>query len=714
MQASTNDVDVDLRSLWVALLARWRRILVVALLAALAAVVFVMLATPQYRAATRVLIETRESVYTRPGTLAEQERPILDEEGVTSQVELISSSDILRDVARQLELSRSDEFNSPGNAVTRVLSLVGLRRDPSSATIEDRVVNEMRQRLQVYRVERSRVIVIEFSSRDPALAAAVPNAIADAYLAIQREAKLVSNADATQWLEPEIEDLRARVREAETRVADFRSRSDLLVGQNNATLAAQQLSEVSTELSRVRSERAAAVARAEEVRAALSGGRAVEAIPEVLSSPLVQRLIERRVQLNSEIADLSTTYMDNHPRMRAQRSQLADLDRQIRSEVAKVLSALEGEAQSAQRREQELNAELNRLKVASARAGEEEVELRALEREATAQRELLESYLTRYREASSRLDRNYLPVDARVFSRATPPSESYFPKPIPIVGAAFAGTLLLMAIATLLAELFSGRALQPAPGRRVDPVRDVVMPANAHISTVEVKETVVDTQAAAETIEVAPVPAAETAASAAEGVGLTVQAAADAIISAAAARAVFVSPEGDEAVAASVMVAREVSDAGLRVIFLDLTQSGAATMAMLEDPDYRGITDLLSARAQFADVIHGDLYSDCHVIPIGTADMSKAMRAIERLPIIMSSLATAYDLVVVECGSADADGVRRVVDEDSLVFVAAIEPEDDAVSAASLELSEKGFDRVAIVVPTGSLPASSPGGRRAA
>ena len=50
---------------------------------------------------------------------------------------------------------------------------------------------------------------------------------------------------------------------------------------------------------------------------------------------------------------------------------------------------------------------------------------------------------------------------------------------------------------------------------------------------------------------------------------------------------------------------------------------------------YAGITNLLASEAQFADVIHADLYSDCHVIPVGTADPARAMRAADRLPIIM-------------------------------------------------------------------------------
>src|SRR5690606_30273256 len=168
--------------------------------------------------------------------------------------------------------------------------------------------------------------------------------------------------------------------------------------------------------------------------------------------------------LRAQIADLSTTLLSNHPRIRALQSQLADLDAQIRSEARKVLEGLEAEAAAAGQREQELTADLERRKETSAQAEQDQVELRALEREAGAQRELLESYLMRYREAAARLDRNYLPVDARIFSRAVVPIEPYFPKVIPITFAAFAGSLLLMGIVVLLQELFSGRAMRPVDG----------------------------------------------------------------------------------------------------------------------------------------------------------------------------------------------------------------------------------------------------------
>lgn len=699
------DVDIDLRQLFASLLRNWLAIAVFVGICMAVALAYLVSATPLYRAETRILIEARESVFTRP--VQDADRPILDEEGVTSQVQVISSVDLLRDVARSLDLAGREEFNPRSGSLRRALmAMVGLAgAEPSS---EERVLRAMRERLTVYRVERSRVIVVEFASEDPELAANAANAIADAYIVVQRDAKQLSTADATRWLEPEIETLRQRVREAEAKVADFRAKSDLMMGQNNSTLATQQLAEMSTELSRVRAARAAAEANAEGVRAALSSGASLESIPEVLGSGLIQRLREREVQLRADIADLSTTLLDNHPRIRSLRSQLADLEGQIRGEARKLLGGLENEARSAQLREQQLSADLNRLKVESARADEETVELRSLEREAASQRALLESYLTRYREAASRGESNYAPVDARVFSRAIEPSQPYFPRPIPILSAAFAGSLLLAALAVLMAELFSGRAMRPARSVGADspvPIVHAVAPARAaglrgwlrRPSRDEAGEDAIHAAVAAD-IGAFHEPVAD----------LSVEAAADMLIAKGKVRAIVVSPEGDEGVASAVLIARAVSDAGLRVILVDLTLSGATARPMLDGEERPGVTDLLAARAQFRDVIHGDLYSGSDLMPTGTADAATAMRAIDRLPMILDSLSTAYDVVIAECGAADAASLSRLAGEGSVVFVSILGADGDTVEALRAELASAGYADAVTVSPEASLPPSSP------
>jgi exopolysaccharide transport family protein len=691
IQSVANDVDVDLGALFASLARRWLRILIVAIAVTGLALAFAVLATPQYKGETRILIETQESVFTRPDAGQNSDSATLDEEGVTSQVQLVSSTEVLKKVAQQLNLASRKEFNNGGHlgAIGHALLLAGLKSDPSEIPAEERVLRAMRDKLDVYRVEKSRVIVIGFSSSDPKLAAAVPNAIAETYIAVQKDAKLESNSDATSWLAPEIKDLTKRVKEAEAKVAEYRAHSDLFLGDNNSALITQQLSQMATELSRVRADRAAAEAKALSVKAALTSGGSLDALPDVLSSDLIQRLREQQVQLKASIAQLSTTLLPNHPRLKALNSQLADLNRQIRAEAEKVLAGLNTQAETAKLREQQLLDDLNKTKAESSRAGQQEVELRALEREAAAQRDLLESYLTRYREASSRRNHNYLPVDARIFSRATVPAVPYFPKRVPIVVAAFVASLLIMAVITLLQELFSGRAMRAARGADFRPVTEIAMPQAAR------RRDPAFTAVGAEK-------------SGGELDGVSVERAAERLIAGGASRAIFVSPEGDEAAAASVLVAREVADAGLRVLLLDLTASGAASMPMLESSSYPGVTNLLASEAQFTDVIHADLYSDCHVMPSGTADPERAMRAVGRPPIILNSLTTAYDVVVVECGPADPESIRRLVADGSEVLVSAIEPADENVAEAAAALEAGGYGNLILVTPSGHMPTHPP------
>lgn len=462
-QPNSNDVDIDIARLFAAVWQRRAAIVSLILIVCAAAFVISGMISPRYRAESRILIEAREPLFVQTGQQETGQAQFLDEQGITSQVEIINSTNLIKSVADQLDLADNPEFSGAvkPSMITSVLIGAGLMSDPYDAPPEERLIETFRGHLNVYQVANSRVIVVAFWSTDRKLAAQVANAMAETYLSMQSGAKLLSNADATAWLEPEIANLREKVRIAEAKVADYRAQSGLLLVDDTATLATQQLAEISTELSRVRGEKAEALARATAVRNAINSGRPTEDFANVVQSDVIQRLRERQTAVQAQIADLSVTLLDAHPRIKGLRSQLQDIDRQVRAETRNILRGFENEAEVAQLREEELAGQLNDLKADSARAGNEEVELRALEREATAQRELLEVYLSRYREAASRSDRGNLPADARIISEALVPTEPYFPKPIPITIIAGLVTLLIASITIMMRELFSGRALKP-------------------------------------------------------------------------------------------------------------------------------------------------------------------------------------------------------------------------------------------------------------
>ena len=681
---SEGDLDIDVASLFASLWRKKLSILLGSLVITAATAAIVLMVSPKYMAESRILIETRESVYTRPDTgMIDEARPILDAEGIASQVELLGSADVLSKVADELDLASKPEFDPTKASITdRIMAIIG--RAPELG-LKDALIAKMRDRLKIYRVESSRVIVVEFSSKDPQLAAKVPQAIANAYLANQQAAKLQTDTSATDWLEPVIKDLSAKVKEAEAKVASYRSQNDILDGQNNSVLATQQLSELSSEMTRVRAARANAEAKAQSVRAILESGASIETVPEILASGLIQRLREQQVQLKSQIADLSITLLENHPRIKGLRSQLADLNGQIRAEAGKVLMSLETEAKTAALREKELAGNLNGLKAESSRVGDEEVGLRALEREATAQRDLLESYLTRYREAASRKDSNYQVPDARIFANAEIPSEPYFPKFIPTVSAAFAGSLIILSVMTLLSELFSGRAFRqampaPMPAAPLAAANDEavqVQPAEVAVQAAEPVEPEIDNE-------------------------LTIAAVASRLVDEGHTCAVIVSPEGDEASASSVLLVRELADQGLKVVLLDLTANSAAARPMTDGLALPGITNLLSGGATFSGIIHNDVYSDAHVVPTGTADPVQAAKAIERLPMVINALVSAYDMVLVECGPSTVAGIKRLVVPGSSLLVSIIDPESKAAFATMTELISGGYEDLILVTPVGT------------
>src|SRR6185312_9221939 len=125
------------------------------------------------------------------------------------------------------------------------------------------------------------------------------------------------------------------------------------------------------------------------------------------------------------------------------KAQIAETDRQIRTEGERLARQLDNDAKLAGDRLESLKDNLNQVKKTASQTNEQDVQLRALEREAKTQRDLLESYLTKYREASARDNINAAPPEARVISRATPAIKPDFPKKLPMVLiAAFAAFAL--------------------------------------------------------------------------------------------------------------------------------------------------------------------------------------------------------------------------------------------------------------------------------
>ena len=102
--------DLDLGQLWSALRARKRWVIVPTLLALAASAVAVDFVQPRYTGETRILLQSGESYYTRPGGSNDRDGAI-DERDVVSQVQIVTSRDLAHDAIERLKLRGNPDFD---------------------------------------------------------------------------------------------------------------------------------------------------------------------------------------------------------------------------------------------------------------------------------------------------------------------------------------------------------------------------------------------------------------------------------------------------------------------------------------------------------------------------------------------------------------------------------------------------------------------------
>ena len=448
----------------------WAWIAVPTLAVALGAGLFVQVVSPRYTGEAKLLLESREPAFARTVQERSDQATPIDEQAVASQVQVMMSRDVAREAIRRLKLVGNPEFDPSAGSISapkRLMMMLGIGANPLERPAEDRVLDTYFERLLVYPAGKSRILAVEFRSKDPELAAEGANTVAELYISSLEAAKVDTARYASTWLGGNIDSLRRRVADAEAAVEAFRAKNGLIgtTGATGQPLNAQQLGELSTQLSQARTLKADLAGRVKAIKELIKDGRAFE-IPDVANNELIRRTVENRIAVRAQLAMESRTLLPGHPRIKELTAQLSDLDAQIKSSAERVVRTLDNDAKIASARSDSLQAAVDGQQDKVVKGNSSEIQLRALEREAKVQREQLESYLTRYREAAARDAESATPADARIVSRAVTPEIPSFPKKVPIVAFATLLTLML-AVGTVI-----GRQLLSDPGddgRPADP-----------------------------------------------------------------------------------------------------------------------------------------------------------------------------------------------------------------------------------------------------
>ncbi len=705
VHTSVADGELDLRSLGVAL---WRRkwlILLPTLVVALLTTYIVNSITPLYRSEAKIMVEGRESVFLRPEAEKSVERAAADQEAITTQVQVLQSRDIARQVIRELKLAEGPGFNPGASGTSRfgmLLSAFGIGRDQRKVTPEERAMDAYFSRLSVSAIDRSRVIIVEFQAADPELAARVVNAIVDAYLRQTQIAKQEQIRNASAYLATEIEQLRKTVQEAESKVEDFRAKSNLFLGSNSTSLGTQQLGELTTQLAAARAQKADLESRSRLIRDMLKTGKEVESA-DIVNSDLLKRLVEQRVLLRAQLAEQSSTLLERHPRIQELNAQINALDVQMRGELQRLVLSLENDTRIANARIEATNDAIDRLKKQISGTSPQDVQLRALEREAKAQRDLLESYLARYREATARENIDSTPAEARVISRATVSNVPAFPKKLPIIMIATLATAFLAAAFVLASEILKqgGPRAVSASFSEVSK-NDSTAPRRSIFSILKRKHTQTPVLASEPVLE--PEPGRVIAARPIEDLVKAVDEQGE---SGAGRVTVIGAGRNVGTTYTAIAFARALATEGDRVVLADLALHAPNLSVLSTDPGAPGFAELVRGTASFGDIITRDKFSRVHLVAAGNvAGDAAAILTSPRLIITLEALAQAYDHVVID-GGALAEAVPEFFARMApCAVLVATDIDNTATKAARDQLVAAGFAGVVLWLGTPSQSAS--------
>jgi polysaccharide biosynthesis transport protein len=693
----------------------WRRKLLIAstlTLGVLAGAAVLALVKPSYQSEAQVIIENLATPYEKINGTVDTTTETVSDRLVASQVAVLKSQDLAARISNALKLKDLKEFNAQlrtHSIFSQMLVATGFKDDPALLTPEQLTIKHVLEHVTVYPVPESNVVGIKYSSEDGKIAADVANAMAESYVLSTRENQSGSTGRAREWLSQQITDLREKVSTSEAEVEKYRSEAGLLKGGSTSTLNEQQISELNTQITLAEAASSEATARANEIRSLLASKGSVDASSDVLASPVIQSLRQQQSNAGRKLSELSATYLPNHPKMIAASKELQALDNQVRREALKVVDSLAGQSKVAAARADSLRSSLEKMKARQSTENLDDVKLKELERNALANRTLLEAMLARFADANARQDLSLQPGYARVIQKASVQSVPYFPKPGPIMLlTSLVGLGLGLGLAFLFEVIQSAARIgqqpsvpfrevqeqlapqndRPSPSLRpaaMTPSRTMVAPAP--VAAVEPQPsllaqvpTVESLSQALKLIEPSSVKAQSDLAVASERLYQSLK---PAIENKSLKSLAFITLGGQvyDAGLSSVAAARTFAAHKLKVVLVDVSAGNSEALVGL--PQGSGLSDLILGEADFTKVICRDPASAAHVIRFGLKNFEVSRDAIaEKFSSIMAALNTIYDVVVVNAGEATQSTPALAQYCTAAVFIAAPDRQKDAIAAS--------------------------------
>jgi len=443
-QAADESDTLDLLHLWrVIWSAKWN-IAWLALLSCALAVVALSFITPQYVGSATLLIKDKT-----PPVLSFQQAA--EAGGATTtdylqtQQALLQSRELAERAVRKLGLTTNpitDPRQQAQSWFTPRQWLADLNRDqwlpwldllppPKPPATEEQVFNDVTQNLMLHTsvkfVGKSQLLEIDVELPDPALAAAVANALAQGFIDSQQDTSLKSSQNNTSWMNTRLVELRDNLRVAENKLQAYREEQGLVDVDGVATISANELQMTGNRMIDARRDRAEAESQFRQAQSLSNGDISrLSSVPAVLSNPLIQQFQADLAKAQAKVEELSGRYGPKHPALISARSEQRTAANSLRLQVQQVVAGIERQYQLAVASEDALRKSFNSNKAQIQDISRKEFQLREFQREVDSTRALYETFVTRLKETAATSDMDS--AKARIVDPAIAPLEASKPR----------------------------------------------------------------------------------------------------------------------------------------------------------------------------------------------------------------------------------------------------------------------------------------------
>jgi capsular exopolysaccharide synthesis family protein len=359
---------------------------------------------PIYRATATMLIERQAARFVPIDPVYQAPAGYDFGEYYQTQYEILRSRPIAERVVRRIGVDAFDggAGDARGFSLRRLLPGADApAAQPGDAERFEAAVAAVQGSIAVQPIRNSQLVRIAFEGPDPALAARLANTLPQAYIEETLEGRLQMTEAASAWLNERLGGLREKLDQSERALQEFRDRERLIDAKGVDSLASQELQLATERLAQARRERSDREILYRAVRDARQAGTALDAIPGLLSYPLVSELKAALVEAERAQRELSQRYGPRHPRMVEAQSALDTSRAALARQLEAAASAVERDFEAAQLRENQVAGELGAAKGEVRDVNRKQYELQRLEREVQANRDVYAQFQQQFKQTAA-------------------------------------------------------------------------------------------------------------------------------------------------------------------------------------------------------------------------------------------------------------------------------------------------------------------------